>query len=201
MDFRGCFRETVENRKDDSVFKKLIFGMLGLFLGIMITLMSSYFYNNRLYSGELIIIQDTPKVYHRDDCILIKNNKFLFTFSSSLQAVRKGFRPCNSCKSPYLTENELIAYENETKNLKKRLNEIIQNEMNTYNQSHRYLQYEDDIKYEKKGIKTIGDLLREQGFKDALYITREDAIERIKNNPKYEEFKDLLQNPEYSTKK
>lgn len=54
------------------------------------------------YKGELIAVNNTSKIYHRDNCKLISNEQYqnLFIFDDLEETACRGYRPCKTCSPP-----------------------------------------------------------------------------------------------------
>lgn len=52
------------------------------------------------YSGELIVVKELPKIYHKDKCETIKGKTVIGSLPNLYTSLIASLRPCNSCNPP-----------------------------------------------------------------------------------------------------
>jgi hypothetical protein len=143
------------------------------------------------YSGELVVVKELPKVYHKDKCELIKGKSIVYSLSNPVEALDKSLRQCNSCNPPGPTKEQFDKFseqkkkEEEYKTKKDKLDNLIKEKSNTG------LKFYTPDEWESRSNKGVFQLHNENELK---------AIEEIKKDPQYKEFEEILKEPVYQTK-
>jgi hypothetical protein len=148
------------------------------------------------YTGELICIKGTQRIYHKDKCVLIEEKTILLSYAKPMDFYKLDFRPCVSCHPPEATKEDVDTY-NQEKAKKQKLDNIINEKANAGSRTQWTI---DNVKKERTVYKTFDEAMKARlGDPYESYSEkRTRAISEIKNDPQYKEFEEILKQKEYN---